>query len=105
MVELLPVHVDPLEARFLQEVELRGERDHVSNMVLVAGLLFGRSILPFRCCFGVTAVPGPQPGCLDDCILGRDRVVVEVPAPGKQVLQDLGKQLPLALIGEVMDAQ
>jgi hypothetical protein len=105
MVKPLPVDVDPLEARLLQEVELRGERDHVANVVFVARLLFGRSILPSRRCFWVTAVCGPQPGCLDDCILGRDRVVVEVLAPAKQVLQDLGEQLPFALIGEVMDAQ
>jgi hypothetical protein len=105
MVEVLPVHVDPLEARILQEIELRGERDHVSDVVLMAGLLVGGSILPFRRRFGVTPVSGPQPGCLDDCVPGRDGVVVEVPASGTQMLQDLGEQLPLAFVGEVMDAE
>ena len=105
MVELLPIHVDPLEARLCQAVELRGEGDQVANVVLVAVLLVGCSMLPSLGCFGVTAVPRPQPGCLNDCVLGGDRVVVEVSATGEQVLQNLGGQLSHALVREVMDAQ
>src|SRR6266567_9413222 len=105
VVELLPEHVDGLEAGGAQEVELAGQRDDVAHVVLVVPLLVRGAVVPLVRGGGVPAVINPPPGLLDHGVGGGDRVVIQEPAPGHQPRADFGEQLLLAPVGQVVHAQ
>ena len=52
----------------------------------------------------ILPVGDPFPGGLDQRIRRAHRIVVEVPAAGDEVIEDLGEQAPLAVVGQVVDA-
>src|ERR1700677_4170722 len=91
-VQVLPEDVHALEARRTEEAELRVERDHVPDVVLVSELLLGGAVRALGRGRRAATVPGPQPRLLDHRVRRRDRVIVEVPAAGGEVGEYLGEQ-------------
>jgi hypothetical protein len=104
VLQMLPVDVDPLEARRPQIVQLLVKGDHVAHVVLVARLLLRRAMEALACRLRVVAIIHSCPGGFDNRVRGTYRVVVDVPAARGQVLEDLGEQAVLPVIGQVVDA-